>query len=106
MSEDAELPAVTDPRTWLLTASERANSDTLIDQQCEGDCAWVDDNLVTPLIDGAAYFADLCAELAATRPGDLVLFKSSNSVGLRHLGDRIALPPQTTEPAEEGSELL
>ncbi|XAS65315.1 UDP-N-acetylmuramoyl-tripeptide--D-alanyl-D-alanine ligase [Pseudarthrobacter sp. So.54] len=28
-------------------------------------------------------------------PGDLVLFKSSNSIGLRHLGDRIALPPQT-----------
>ncbi|MET3719791.1 MULTISPECIES: UDP-N-acetylmuramoyl-tripeptide--D-alanyl-D-alanine ligase [unclassified Arthrobacter] len=39
-------------------------------------------------------------------PGDLVLFKSSNSVGLRHLGDRIALPPQTTEPADERSELL
>ncbi len=32
---------------------------------------------------------------AELEPGDLVLFKSSNSVGLRHLGDRIALPPQT-----------
>ncbi len=39
-------------------------------------------------------------------PGDLVLFKSSNSVGLRHLGDRIALPPHSTEPAIERSELL
>ncbi|MDQ5861837.1 MAG: UDP-N-acetylmuramoyl-tripeptide--D-alanyl-D-alanine ligase [Actinomycetota bacterium] len=48
-------------------------------------------------------YALLNAEL---EPGDLVLFKSSNSVGLRHLGDRIALPPQSTEPAHEGSELL
>jgi UDP-N-acetylmuramoyl-tripeptide--D-alanyl-D-alanine ligase len=39
-------------------------------------------------------------------PGDLVLFKSSNSVGLRHLGDRIALPPQNPATANEGSELL
>jgi UDP-N-acetylmuramoyl-tripeptide--D-alanyl-D-alanine ligase len=40
-------------------------------------------------------------------PGDLVLFKSSNSVGLRHLGDRIALPPHATPTtANEGSELL
>ena len=31
---------------------------------------------------------------AGLEPGDLVLFKSSNSIGLRHLGDRIALPPQ------------
>jgi UDP-N-acetylmuramoyl-tripeptide--D-alanyl-D-alanine ligase len=38
-------------------------------------------------------------------PGDLVLFKSSNSVGLRHLGDRIALPPTPT-PADERSTLL
>ena len=55
---------------------------------------------------------------AELEPGDLVLFKSSNSIGLRHLGDRIALPPQaagaTAEPpagkpaetATEGSALL
>ncbi|KRE76856.1 UDP-N-acetylmuramoyl-tripeptide--D-alanyl-D-alanine ligase [Arthrobacter sp. Soil763] len=34
---------------------------------------------------------------AELEPGDLVLFKSSNSVGLRHLGDRIALPPLGNE---------
>ncbi|MEV7636046.1 UDP-N-acetylmuramoyl-tripeptide--D-alanyl-D-alanine ligase [Pseudarthrobacter enclensis] len=39
-------------------------------------------------------------------PGDLVLFKSSNSVGLRHLGDRIALPPQTPQHADGRSTLL
>jgi UDP-N-acetylmuramoyl-tripeptide--D-alanyl-D-alanine ligase len=43
---------------------------------------------------------------AQLEPGDLVLFKSSNSVGLRHLGDRIALPPNTPATAKEGSELL
>ncbi len=40
------------------------------------------------------------------RPGDLVLFKSSNSIGLRHLGDRIALRPQSAGTATEGSALL
>lgn len=42
---------------------------------------------------------------AELEPGDLVLFKSSNSIGLRHLGDRIALPPQpggTAAGAAEG----
>ncbi len=65
---------MTDPRAWLLTAGERANSHTLIDQQCDGDCAWIDHNLITPLIHGTDYFADLCAELEETRAGDLVLF--------------------------------
>ncbi|AOT04126.1 UDP-N-acetylmuramoyl-tripeptide--D-alanyl-D-alanine ligase [Arthrobacter sp. U41] len=36
---------------------------------------------------------------AELEPGDLVLFKSSNSIGLRHLGDRIALPPQAAGTA-------
>ncbi|QYF90639.1 MULTISPECIES: UDP-N-acetylmuramoyl-tripeptide--D-alanyl-D-alanine ligase [Arthrobacter] len=44
---------------------------------------------------------------AELRPGDLVLFKSSNGIGLRHLGDRIALPPHipptNAETATEGS---
>lgn len=52
--------------------------------------------------------ADEAYELlnAELQPGDLVLFKSSNSVGLRHLGDRIALPPQTPLRADERSGLL
>lgn len=36
-------------------------------------------------------------------PGDLVLFKSSNSVGLRHLGDRIALPHKTPQLPTKGA---
>ncbi|MCU1548149.1 MAG: UDP-N-acetylmuramoyl-tripeptide--D-alanyl-D-alanine ligase [Arthrobacter sp.] len=52
--------------------------------------------------------ADEAYELlqAELRPGDLVLFKSSNSIGLRHLGDRIALRPQVHGTATEGSALL
>ena len=65
---------MTDPSTWLLSASERANPRTTIDQQCDGDEAWVDGNLVTPLVHGATYLPDLCAAIEATEPGDLVLF--------------------------------
>ncbi|MBL0748053.1 phospholipase D family protein [Nocardioides baculatus] len=65
---------MTDPGTWLLSASERDNADTVIDQQCEDGAAWTDGNLVVPLVDGAAYFADLCAAIRATVDGDLVLF--------------------------------
>ena len=38
------------------------------------------------------------------QPGDLVLFKSSNGVGLRHLGDRIALPPRARPSGEEAAD--
>jgi UDP-N-acetylmuramoyl-tripeptide--D-alanyl-D-alanine ligase len=37
-------------------------------------------------------------------PGDIVLVKSSNGVGLRHLGDRLALAAQPTDAA--GTELM
>ncbi|MEV8082144.1 UDP-N-acetylmuramoyl-tripeptide--D-alanyl-D-alanine ligase [Pseudarthrobacter oxydans] len=57
------------------------------------------------------FFAETAEEAyellnAELEPGDLVLFKSSNSVGLRHLGDRIALPGQTPQPADGRSTLL
>ncbi|MFF2244132.1 UDP-N-acetylmuramoyl-tripeptide--D-alanyl-D-alanine ligase [Arthrobacter sp. NPDC058130] len=47
--------------------------------------------------------ADEAYELlqAELQPGDLVLFKSSNGIGLRHLGDRIALPPQAPQDSPE-----
>ncbi|WP_258805575.1 UDP-N-acetylmuramoyl-tripeptide--D-alanyl-D-alanine ligase [Pseudarthrobacter sp. NS4] len=63
--------------------------------------SWGDECIFTETADEA--YELLNAEL---QPGDLVLFKSSNSVGLRHLGDRIALPPQTPQPADERSSLL
>ena len=62
--------------------------------------SWGDECLFAETVEEAHDILD--AEL---QPGDLVLFKSSNSVGLRHLGDRIALPPTPT-PADERSTLL
>ncbi|WP_407709417.1 UDP-N-acetylmuramoyl-tripeptide--D-alanyl-D-alanine ligase [Arthrobacter nitrophenolicus] len=62
--------------------------------------SWGDECIFTETAEEA--YELLNAEL---QPGDLVLFKSSNSVGLRHLGDRIALPP-TRQPADERSTLL
>ncbi len=59
---------------WLLTASERANAQTFLDDRHPGDEAWSEGNLVRPLIHGATYFAELHERLQATRPGDLVYF--------------------------------
>ncbi|MBT1002154.1 UDP-N-acetylmuramoyl-tripeptide--D-alanyl-D-alanine ligase [Paenarthrobacter sp. DKR-5] len=65
--------------------------------------SWGDESMFVP--DADAAYEVLSNEL---EPGDLVLFKSSNSAGLRFLGDRIALPPQSetagTAPAGEGRE--
>ena len=63
--------------------------------------SWGDECVFAETVEEAYTILD--AEL---EPGDLVLFKSSNSVGLRHLGDRIALPPQSVQPADRGSNLL
>ena len=70
--------------------------------------SWGDECVFTETADEA--FALLQSQL---EPGDLVLFKSSNGVGLRHLGDRIALAPRAgtivdtaAVAANEGNELL
>ncbi len=65
---------MTDPRDWLLTATERGNPSTRLDERHEGDRAWSEGNRVTPLVHGASYFRELYDVLTATRPGDLVLF--------------------------------
>ncbi|MCW2807305.1 MAG: phospholipase, partial [Marmoricola sp.] len=41
---------------WLLTKSERANEDTVLDDSHPGEAAWSEGNLVRPLIHGATYF--------------------------------------------------
>jgi len=65
---------VTERRDWLLTRPERGNPSTRLDDRHEGDDAWSEGNLVTPLVHGAAYFRALYEALTATRAGDLVLF--------------------------------
>ena len=59
---------------WLLTASERANAQTILDDRHPDDEAWSEGNLVRPLIHGSTYFAELYERLQATQPGDLVYF--------------------------------
>ncbi len=60
--------------------------------------SWGDECLFAETADEA--YDILRAEL---EPGDLVLFKSSNSIGLRHLGDRIALPALAEAAAESAA---
>ncbi|MFW6775598.1 phospholipase D-like domain-containing protein [Nocardioides sp. CPCC 205120] len=64
---------MSDPAAWLLGKTERANTDTRLDDRHEGDVAWSEGNLARPLVDGASYFARLHEVLSATRAGDLVL---------------------------------
>ncbi|GAA3549923.1 phospholipase D-like domain-containing protein [Microlunatus spumicola] len=64
-----------DERTgWLIGKAERANAQTVLDDEHPGDEAWSRGNVVRPLIHGGAYFAHLAAHVEAARPGDLVLF--------------------------------
>jgi len=62
--------------------------------------SWGEECVFTETADEA--FELLQSEL---QPGDLVLFKSSNGIGLRHLGDRLALAAQAPGTATEGSAL-
>lgn len=62
-----------EPSTWLLTARERGNPATRLDDRHAGGEAWSTGNEVSPLVHGAAYFADLAAEVRKLRAGDLQL---------------------------------
>jgi phosphatidylserine/phosphatidylglycerophosphate/cardiolipin synthase-like enzyme len=55
---------------WFLTTEERGNPATDIDR----DGAWVEGNLVRPLIHGATYFRRLYDELCALQSGDRLYF--------------------------------
>lgn len=59
---------------WFLTSPERGNPATRIDDRHDGETAWSVGNRVSPLIHGAAYFAELSARVPAMGPGDLLLF--------------------------------
>jgi phosphatidylserine/phosphatidylglycerophosphate/cardiolipin synthase-like enzyme len=63
-----------DLSSWFLTATERGNPATRLDDRHPGDAAWSEGNEVRPLIHGAAYFAELLAAVRAARRGDLLLF--------------------------------
>jgi len=77
----------TDVTRWLLTADERDNPHTTIDDHHSGDQAWSTGNLVRPLVDGATYFAELHRVLEATVEGDLVMFAGWRIDGDEQLTD-------------------
>ncbi|MEU7600568.1 phospholipase D family protein [Streptomyces sp. NPDC041003] len=59
---------------WLLASGERGNPATRLDRRRPDGAAWSRGNHVRPLVHGAAYFAELLAEIRALRAGDLLLF--------------------------------
>jgi phosphatidylserine/phosphatidylglycerophosphate/cardiolipin synthase-like enzyme len=62
------------PADWLLTKTERANEQTVLDDQHPDDEAWSAGNHVRPLVHGATYFAELRERVEETRAGDLIYF--------------------------------
>jgi len=74
-------------RRWLLSATERDNPHTRLDDPHPGEEAWSTGNLVRPLVDGADYFAELHRVLEATTEGDLVLFAGWQIDGDERLTD-------------------
>ena len=66
---------------WFLTASERGNPDTRLR-------VWTEGNAVSPRVHGNAYYGALADELAATGPGDLLLFAGWRGDGDQQLSAR------------------
>jgi phosphatidylserine/phosphatidylglycerophosphate/cardiolipin synthase-like enzyme len=62
------------PEDWFLTASERGNEATALDDRHPDGTAWSLGNLVRPLIHGATYFAALCRAAERAQPGDVLMF--------------------------------
>jgi phosphatidylserine/phosphatidylglycerophosphate/cardiolipin synthase-like enzyme len=68
----ATIPA-DDLARWFLTAADRGNPDTTIDEG-RGRAAWTEGNEAVALVHGARYFARVKEALDATGEGDIVLF--------------------------------
>jgi phosphatidylserine/phosphatidylglycerophosphate/cardiolipin synthase-like enzyme len=66
-------PRAPTPQDWFLTASQRGNDATALDDLHPGR-AWSPGNLVRPLIHGASYFAELHRCITQAQAGDLLLF--------------------------------
>ncbi len=86
-----------DPAYWFLGKRERANDQTVLDDQHPGDQAWSEGNHVRPLIHGATYFAELFERIEGTRAGDLLFFTDWQGDGDERL---------TGEPGSEVVEVL
>jgi len=76
---------------WFLTAAERANAYTAIDDRHDG-VAWTEGNSVELLVDGVEYFDALHRTLCETTAGDTVMF-----TGLEGNADAQLLPYEGCE---------
>lgn len=65
---------VTGPEDWFLTARQRGNDATVLDNRHPAGEAWSYGNLVRPLIHGGPYFAELSRSVEQARPDDLLMF--------------------------------
>ncbi len=59
---------------WLLTAAERSNSETRIDERHPHGTAWSEGNSLRPLVHGKTYFAELYERVCELGPGDRLYF--------------------------------
>jgi hypothetical protein len=82
---------------WFLTAAERGNGATRLDDRHPDGAAWSPGNSVRPLIHGATYFAELKRAVEQMVRGDLLLF-----VDWRGDPDEMLTP----EPGSEVSRVL
>jgi len=76
---------------WFLTAAERGNAYTGIDERHDG-VSWTEGNSVELLVDGVEYFGSLHRTLCETDAGDTVLF-----TGLEGNADARLLPYEGCE---------
>ena len=65
-------PGPTALTDWFLTARERGNPATDIDQRRDDGKSWTEGNRVELLVDGAEYFRRLHDELVQVQSGDWV----------------------------------
>ncbi len=78
---------------WFLTAAERGNPATRLDDGHGDGAAWSTGNEVSPLIHGAAYFAELLSRVSALEAGDLLMFtdwRGDPDERLAETGPRVA----------------
>ena len=59
---------------WYLSAEERGNPHTGLDDRHPGGRAWTEGNTVRPLVHGATYFRELAGRVEGMRAGDLLMF--------------------------------
>jgi phosphatidylserine/phosphatidylglycerophosphate/cardiolipin synthase-like enzyme len=59
---------------WFLTASQRGNGATALDERHRDGLAWSVGNHVRPLVHGETYFRELLAAVARMGRGDLLMF--------------------------------